>query len=250
MRNLSFILIIILVILSSCSNKEEAKLRERVQREYKVNKLDNQLSSGSKAQYIQMEKTINQNYVKQLDSLISTGFDRQLQNFEDKELGLIASYRNMLSWLFSSKDSWNEELNLKSSKYFNTLDLEQEQNTLYIQYLNKIKGLRQQFVSQQQLPTYTQFDLPKERISLEAFSKHTQSNIGIEAIGELLGSNLFSWFLGFAITWIVVTFLGIPAGPPGWLISVISFIIVIVISAIMSYRNDSKLMDQLKEQHK
>lgn len=233
----------------SCDHDKADSLREHLQSDYTLSVKSEKLSSGSKAQYIQLEESINQTYVRQLDSLITTGFDRQLENFEDKELGVISGYQNMFSWLFKSKQSWEEELNLKSAVYFDPLDLEQEQNKLYLQYISKIKNLRQQFVKQQQLPDFTQFDLPQEDISLEAFSNHSRNNIGIEVIGELLGTKLFSWFLGFVITWILVTLLGLPAGPPGWLISLISFIIVIVVSAIMSYRNDAELIAQLKEQH-
>lgn len=237
------------VIFCSCSDTESEELRNSLQKEYTSPQSIKDLSSGSKAQYIMMERSINQQYTKQLDSLINTGFDRQLEKFEDKELGVWASYSNMFSWLFKSKQSWEDELKLKSSKYFNSLDLEQEQNALYLQYVSKIKNLRQQFASRNQLPQYTQFDLPKETISLEALSTHSRDNIGIEIIGELLGTKLFSWFLGFCITWLLVTVLGLPAGPPGWLISLITFIIIIVISAIMSIHNDTKLIDQLRLQH-
>lgn len=239
----------VFVILCSCSNKESEDLRNNLRKEYSATQSIKNLSSGSKAQYIMMEKNINQQYAKQLDSLINTGFDRQLANFEDEELGVWSSYANMFSWLFKSKQSWEDELKLKSTKYFNSLDLEQEQNALYVQYVSKIKNLRQQFVSQDQLPKYTQFDLPKENISLAALSAHSRDNIGIEIIGELLGTKLFSWFLGFCITWLVVTVLGLPAGPPGWLISLITFIIMIVISIVISNHNDVKLIDQLRAQH-
>lgn len=250
MKYFAFLLLSIVAILfMSCDHDKADSLREHLQSDYTLSVKSEKLSSGSKAQYIQLEESINQTYVRQLDSLITTGFDRQLENFEDKELGVISGYQNMFSWLFKSKQSWEEELNLKSAVYFDPLDLEQEQNKLYLQYISKIKNLRQQFVKQQQLPDFTQFDLPQEDISLEAFSNHSRNNIGIEVIGELLGTKLFSWFLGFVITWILVTLLGLPAGPPGWLISLISFIIVIVVSAIMSYRNDAELIAQLKEQH-
>lgn len=240
---------VILMTLCSCSNKESDELRKSLSKEYNSPQSIKTLSSGSKAQYILMEKNINQQYVRQLDSLINTGFERQLENFEDKELGVWASYGNMFSWLFKSKRSWEEELRLKSSKYFNTLDLEQEQSNLYVQYISQIKNLRQQFISNQGLPSYTNYELPAENISLEALSAHTRDNVGIEIIGEVLGSKVFSWLLGFFLTWLIVTVLGLPTGPPGWLLSLITFVIIIVISVIMSYRNDSKLMDQLRAQH-
>lgn len=249
MRRILWSITLCVVFLCSCNNKEAEDLKNSLQKEYDTPTAIKSLSSGSKAQYIQMEKNINQVYVKQLDSLINTGFDSQLERFENSELGVWSSYCNMFSWLFKSEQSWEDELNLKSTKYFNSLDIEQDQNSLYLQYVGKIRNLRQQFLSQHQLPQYTQIDLPDEKISLESFSNHSRDNIGIEIIGQLLGSELFAWFLGFVITWILITLFGLPTGPPGWLISIISFIIIIVVSAIMSNRNDSKLMEQLKEQH-
>lgn len=248
-RLLLGICLIFIVIFGSCHNKESEELINTLRKEYASPQPLNGLSSGSKAQYIMMEKNVNQRYVSQLDSLINTGFDRQLEKFEDQEMGVISGYRNMLSWLFKSKQSWEEELRLKSLKYFNPLDLAQEQNALFSQYVEKIKSLRQQFVVQQNLPKYSQYDLPKEDISLEAFSNYSRDNIGIEIMGELLGTKLFSWFIGFCLTWLIVTVLGLRKGPPGWLISFITFLIIIIISVIMSYRNDSKFIELLKSQH-
>ena len=111
----------VLLALYSCSDKEAEDLRSSLSKEYVSPQSIKELSSGSKAQYILMEKNINQQYVRQLDSLINTGFERQLKKFEDQELGVWASYGNMFSWLFKSKQSWEEELKLKSSKYFNSI---------------------------------------------------------------------------------------------------------------------------------
>lgn len=241
---------IVFFIICSCKNKESEELANSLQKEYSSPQSIKKLSSGSKAQYIVMEKNVNQRYVNQLDSLINTGFDRQIEKFEDQEMGVISGYRNMLTWLFKSKQSWEDELRLKSSKYFNPLDIAQEQNVLFSQYVEKIKNLRQQFLVQQNLPKYAQYDLPKEDISLAAFSNYSRDNIGIEIIGELLGSELFSWFLGLLILWILSNIgLVMPEKKFGCLVSFLTFIIVIVISVILSCRNDAKLLNQLKEQH-
>lgn len=243
------ICLIFIVIFGSCNDKESEDLFKALQKEYTSPQSIKGLSTGSKAQYIMMEKNVNQRYVSQLDSLINTGFDRQIEKFEDQQMGVISGYRNMISWLFKSKQSWEEELRLKSLKYFNPLDIAQDQNILFSQYVGKIKNLRQQFVIQQNLPKFTQYDLPNENISLEAFSNYSRDNIGIEILGELLGTKLFSWFIGFCLTWLIVTVLGLRKGPPGWLISFITFLIILIISVIMCYLNDSKFIELLKSQH-
>lgn len=246
-RSSILVLFILSLILESCGNKDEEKLRERLHEEYSVTTIK-KLSSGSKAQYIQMEQAINKRYVKELDSLINTYFDRQLEKFEDHELGVWNSYMNMFSWLFKSKDSWDEELNLISKKYFNNLDSQQEQNRLYNEYTAQIKGLRQQFLKTHNLPNYHQIDIPKEEISLDKLSEHSRNNLGIEILGEFLGSSLFGWLLFFAIASLLSLF-GIAVPGPGWVLTFVTILISIIVSIILTMSNDSKLIDHLKDQH-
>ena len=76
------------LLITSCKDKNAVALKEKLQSEYaQFNKVTH-LSSGSKVQYMQMEKSINQQYIKDLDSLINTAFARQLEWFEDEELGV------------------------------------------------------------------------------------------------------------------------------------------------------------------
>jgi hypothetical protein len=241
--------LIIFTLFTSCKDSESEELRQNLNKEYTTSLSHKELSSGSKAQYIQMEMIINQTYVKDLDSLINTGFERQLEEFEDNELGVWSGYMNMFSWLFKSKQSWDDEMSLLSNRYFNSLDIRQDHHSLYLSYTHKIKNLRKQFIVSQKLPDFQTIDLPEEEISLTRLADYTRNNIGIEVIGELLGTKLFSWFLGFIITWVLVTLIGLPTGPPGWVVSLLSFIIVIVVSTIMSIHNDNKLLNQIKEQH-
>ena len=62
------------------------------------------------------------------------------------------------------------------------------------------------------------------------------------------GTELFSWFLGFVIVQIVLLFVDKIAGPWGCLIDIVVFVIIIIISVIMANSNDSKLVDNLREQ--
>ena len=203
------------------------------------------LSSGSKVQYMQMEKSINQQYIKELDSLVNTAFVRQLERFEDEELGVLSSYKNMFSWLFKSRQSWDDAMIVMSNKYFNSLDVSQEQHALYLEYVKDIKEIRQQFLSVKGLPSYTQIDLPSETITLDAFSNHSRNNLVIE-----FGTELFGWFLGFVLVQIILLFVDKTAGTWGCLIDVVVFIIIVVASVFMSSSNDAKLIESLEKQHK
>ena len=232
------------LLITSCKDKNAVALKEKLQSKYAQFDKVAHLSSGSKVQYMQMEKSINQQYIKDLDSLINTAFARQLERFEDEELGVLSSYKNMFSWLFKSKQSWDDAMIVMSNKYFNSLDISQEQHALYLEYVKNIKEIRQQFLSDKGLPSYTQIDLPSETITLDAFSNHSRNNLAIE-----FGTEIFGWFLGFVSVQIILLFVDKIAGPWGCLIDVIVFIIIVVISVFMSSSNDTKLIESLEEQH-
>ena len=232
------------LLITSCKDENAVALKEKLQSEYAQFDKVAHLSSGSKVQYMQMEKSINQQYIKDLDSLINTAFARQLERFEDEELGVLSGYKNMFSWLFKSKQSWDDAMIVMSNKYFNSLDVSQEQHALYLEYIKDIKEMRQQFLSVKGLPSYTQIDLPSETITLDAFSNHSRNNVVIE-----FGTELFGWFLGFVLIQIILLFVDKIAGPWGCLIDVIVFIIIVVVSVFMSSSNDTKLIESLEKQH-
>ena len=239
------IFVFLSLLMTSCRDKNAVALKEKLQSEYvRPDKVTN-LSSGSKVQYMQMEKSINQQYIKKLDSLVNTAFIRQLERFEDEELGVLSSYKNMFSWLFKSKQSWDDAMIVMSNKYFNSLDISQEQHVLYLEYIKDIKEIRQQFLSVKGLPSYTQIDLPSETITFDAFSNHSRNNLVIE-----FGTELFGWFLGFVLIQIILLFVDKIAGPWGCLIDVIVFIIIVVVSVFMSISNDTRLIKSLEDQHK
>ena len=239
------IFVFLSLLMTSCRDKNAVALKEELQSEYAQFDKVAHLSSGSKVQYMQMEKSINQQYIKDLDSLISTAFARQLERFEDEELGVLSSYKNMFSWLFKSRQSWDDAMIVMSNKYFNSLDVSQEQHALYLEYVKDIKEIRQQFLSAKGLPSYTQIDLPSETITLDAFSNHSRNNLVIE-----FGTEIFGWFLGFVLVQIILLFVDKIAGPWGCLIDVIAFIIIVVVSVFMSISNDTKLIKSLEDQHK
>lgn len=233
------------LLMTSCKDKNVVTLKEKLQSEYVQFDKVAHLSSGSKVQYMQIEKSINQQYIKDLDSLINTAFARQLERFEDEELGVLSSYKNMFSWLFKSKQSWDDAMIVMSNKYFNSLDVSQEQHALYLEYVKNIKEIRQQLLSDKGLPSYPQINLPSETITLDAFSNHSRNNLAIE-----FGTELFGWFLGFVLVQIILLFVDKIVGPWGCLIDVIVFIIIVVVSVFMSSSNDTKLIESLEKQHK
>lgn len=138
-RYISLILIFLSLLITSCKDNNADSLKNKLQSEYTLPYKVEKLSSGSKVQYIQMEKSINQQYIKDLDSLVSTAFLRQLERFEDEELGVLSSYKNMFSWLLKSKQSWDDAMIVMSNKYFNSLDVSQEQHALYLKYITIVR---------------------------------------------------------------------------------------------------------------
>lgn len=191
-----------------------------------------------------MEKSINQQYIKDLDLLVNTGFARQLEQFEDEELGVCSSYKNMFSWLFKSEQSWSDAMIVMSNKYFNSLDVGQEQHALYVKYIKDIKEIRQQFLSSKDLPSYNQIYLPSEIITLDAFSEYSRNNLIIE-----FGTELFGWLLGFVVIQIVLLFADKIIGLRGCLVDIAVFIIIVIVSVFMSSSNDAQLIENLKSQH-
>lgn len=227
----------------SCSSKEGEKLKQSVKQEYSVSQIKT-LSQGGKVQYIEMEKKLNRQYIDQLKSIIDDNFENQLENFEDNELGVMRSYANMFSWLFKSKESWNDEMNLMSKKYFNPLDGQQKEHEAFLKYQKMIKELRMQFAKKTNLPQYSQIDLPQEDVSLNSFSEHTRNNIAIE-----IGTEIFGWLLGFMIAFVILLFIDKIAGPLGCVIDIVVLLIIIVVSIIMTSFNDDKLLEGLQKQH-
>lgn len=239
-----FIYIFILTFFC-CSDKREDMLFQYVRSEYQEDLEIQPFSSGVKAQYIHMEQMLNKKYVSNLAVLMNSRFDRQLEVFENNELGFWKCYMNMLSWLFQSKQSWDDEMVVLSNKYFNSLDDQQEQYELFLQYSRKVKELRSQFKKENNLPFYKQLDLPIQDVSLGFWKGHTRNNIIIE-----LGTELFSWFLGFIILQVVLLiFDGVSSGA-GCIIHLVVAFICIIASFIMTTVNDNKLIDSLKLQHK
>ncbi len=232
-------------LLLSCETAEEKSLRERVNKKIIVQKESIPKSHGAIMQYIQQEKQYNQEYTHKVKSLIEKRFDNQLKQFEEEELGVIKGYQNMLSWLFSSTQEWEDKQLLLANKYFNNIDISQDLHELYLTYAYDINKLRMQFTNQSSthLEKYDEIPIPQEEFVLN-LSEHTKNNIIIE-----IGAEALQWLLTFAIVQLILLFVDKIVGPWGCIIDLIVLIIVIAASIIITSYNDNKILNEIREQY-
>ena len=217
-----WLFILVLLFLYSCSDEEDDKLRESIKEEIAISATDSISTNKiiTIEQYKDVELAFNKKYIKDLRSLIEGSFEKQLDSFDDEELGFWASYGYMIDYLFKSDQEWEDEMLLKSQKYFSTLDIEQDANSLFESYVNEINRLRSRFVESnnyRKVPQFQSFNLPDRQINIMGLKKHAVA------------------FISFVI--------GL-AKPPVW----IATVIMIILSCILTYRNDNKLLDSLRAQ--
>ena len=238
-----WLFILVLFFLYSCSDEEEDKLRESIKEEISISATDS-ISINKIAtieQYKDVELAFNKEYIKDLRSLIESSFEKQLDAFDDEELGFFASYGYMFDYLFKSDQEWEDEMLIKSQKYFSTLDIEQAANSLFESHVNDINSLRSRFVESNNLgkePQFQSLDLPDRNINLMGLKKHAERNLIIEIGGEFL-----RWFLVVTVIAFISFIIGL-AKPPVW----IATAILVILSCVLTYRNDNKLLDSLREQ--
>lgn len=235
---------ICLLSLFACSNAEEEKLRAAVKEELTVEAKDSLslLDAVTLEQYKELELKFNKQYISNLRNIIDNGFDVQLEKFDDEELGFWASYGYMWDFFFKSQQEWEDELLLKSNKYFSSLNIEQQAGALFEDYITDITALRGKFVEsqgQQKNHVFQSLNLPEKDINMMAIKEHARNNILIEISEEFL-----EWLLGLAIGALLCLLLGKVTK----YISLIPMAICILVSWYMSRVNDDKLLDSLKEQ--
>ena len=202
-------------------------------------------------QYSTEEHKYNQKYVSDLEELVNTAFERQLKKFEDEELGFFAGYGYMFSYLFQSKQEWEDEMRLKSEKFFGSLNIEQDAYTLFKSYQKDVSNLRKRFWNRSNsktLPFHQKLNLPDKRISLGELTIHSRNNIIIEIISEGL-EKMATWLIYPFIVW-ALSLLFPAFGKVGCIAKIIVFIITIILSAAISMWNDNRLIEKLREQNK
>ena len=245
-RYLLFFTIIFAIF--SCTNNDEKELLTKLQSQ-EVSKSQNikQVNNIQLSQYKDIELTVNKEYTDSLKKLIENSFNNQLSKFEDNELGVIAGYKYMLKYIFTSEDNWTDMQVSLADRYFNTINIEQKVQELNLMYLNKIKELRTNFCKSKSdtiLPKIQVQNLPKSEISTDALKSHSGNNLVIE-----IGTNILDWLLGIFLVWLLGNILGYATtGPIGCIITIISFIIMLVVSVWLTSSNDGKLLESLRSQ--
>lgn len=250
--NRLFFFLISCVYFVSCSNEDEEKLRSLVNRDIQITVSDSiKDTEFALAQYEREELELNKIFISDLERLINSAYDKQLEHFEEEELGFIAGYGYMFSYLFESKQGWEDEMRLKSEKFFGSLNIEQDAYTLFKSYQKDVSNLRKRFWNRSNsktLPFHQKLNLPDKRISLGELTIHSRNNIIIEIISEGL-EKMATWLIYPFIVW-ALSLLFPAFGKVGCIAKIIVFIITIILSAAISMWNDNRLIEKLREQNK
>lgn len=243
MRRLLFILLLI-IPLFSCSNDEEKALREKLEKtNFGTQKDARNLSAVQVSQYEDTEIALNTQYVKDLKNLVDSSFEKQIVAFEDEELGVIAGYKYMFKYFTLNNDEWDDLQIQLSDKYFNTLNVEQMTLELSMDHQSKVNDLRTKFSQFHPLKAKA-LHLPNSKVYLGTLEDHSKNNFLIE-----IGTTVLDILLGLLIGWVVVNIVGYATtGPVGCIISIVTFIIIVIVSVICTNYNDNKLIESLRQQ--
>ena len=235
------------VVVFSCSNSEEEKLRAKMSEETStVQKDSRKLSDTQISQYKDLELAANKEYIKELKVLIDSSFEQQLGHFEDEELGVIAGYKYMFKYIFMSEEKWTDLQIQLGDRYFNSLNTEQAALQLSLNHAQKVKDLRIKYkgIKASTAPKMQVLNLPNSNVYLGSLINHSRNNVAIE-----IGTTILDYLLGLLLIWIVVNIIGyaIP-GPVGCGISIVSFVIMVAVSVCLTHYNDNSLLESLRQQ--
>lgn len=254
-RMLLLSIVVSSLFICGCINEEAKQLQSKFNEEIKV---ETQYKRGKKAkvaatQYAEMEHNLNNKFVTDLSLMIENSFEKQLEEFEDEELGIFSNIGYALELIFVSEKKRNEKLSLKANKYFNTMDVEQEALNMYRNHVSEIQKLRSSFYTNKKNVNMAEniyLDLPKETIDLGGMQKHTINNMVMAFSDGILGW-IIAFVLGFIIAF-VLSFFGIFVEQDGCAVKAIGGIAVVVTfigMLLLSIRNDNSVLDSLREQH-
>lgn len=245
MKRYIYTLILIFVHLSfnSCIDNEGEKLREQLCTPIPPPHPRKKMSKSLIKQYRDIELAYNERYVTELKKILENSFENQLKVFEDRELGFFASYEHMFNYIFWDQQKFEDSWKVKSSKYFNSIDIEIIAQDCCQDYIKDVSLIRGNFhKSQTLLPEIITLELPTQEIYLGGLKTHSRNNLIIE-IGVDLLIGLLVLLIVSILSLIVV--ISIPTGFTSLFITVLS----IVASIILSIYNDNKLLDSLREQN-
>ena len=235
------------VVVVSCSNSEEEKLRAKMSEETStVQKDSRELSDTQISQYKDLELAANKEYIKDLKVLIDSSFEKQLGHFEDEELGVIAGYKYMFKYIFMNEEKWTDLQIQLGDRYFNSLNTEQTALQLSLNHAQKVKDLRIKYkgIKASTAPQMQVLNLPNSKVYLGSLINHSRNNVAIE-----IGTTILDYLLGLLLIWIVVNIIGYAiTGPVGCGISIVSFVIMVAVSVCLTHYNDNSLLESLRQQ--
>ena len=242
-----FAFFLLCVVVFSCSNSEEEKLRSKMFEETTIVQKDSrELSDTQISQYKDLELAANKEYIKELKVLIDSSFEKQLGHFEDEELGVIAGYKYMFKYIFMSEEKWTDLQIQLGDRYFNSLNTEQTALQLSLNHAQKVKDLRIKYkgIKASTAPKMQVLNLPNSNVYLGSLINHSRNNVAIE-----IGTTILDYLLGLLLIWIVVNIIGYAiTGPVGCGISIVSFVIMVVVSVCLTHYNDNSLLESLRQQ--
>ena len=244
-----FVLVFFLlcVVVFSCSNSEEEKLRAKMSEETStVQKDSRELYDIQISQYKDLELAANKEYIKDLKVLIDSSFEKQLGHFEDEELGVIAGYKYMFKYIFMNEEKWTDLQIQLGDRYFNSLNTEQTALQLSLNHAQKVKDLRIKYkgIKASTAPKMQVLNLPNSNVYLGSLINHSRNNVAIE-----IGTTILDYLLGLLLIWIVVNIIGYTiTGPVGCGISIVSFVIMVAVSVCLTHYNDNSLLESLRQQ--
>ena len=243
MRRLPSLLILFLALCSSCKNPELESLRESLSEAYTQPEATGANTTLLAAQYRDAELKANAFYVQELQEIVESGFEKQIDAFDKNELGILAGYKYMVQYVTLSKQARTDLWEVKASKYFNTSTVvDQDVYDCFERYSGRIEGLRKRF-SEGIPPGQARpvIDLPRQDVTVEQLTAHSRNNLFIE-FGVDIAVKLFI----FAVI-AVLSLVGI-VWSKGY--SIVSLILSFLISLWLSWSNDKKMLNSLREQER
>lgn len=251
MKLWAFWLLIVASCLTGCVSKEARSLREKLSRDYGQQTPDIPVTDYSLYWYRDNELAENRVFVDKLQAVVQDSFDRQLDLFEDQELGFFASYRYMFYRIFMSRQRHEDLWRVKSNRYFSNLEIQNDAYSALDTYDERVRRLREAFLKgspevRDKAGLLADFDgLPRQRISLEGLYSHSLNNIFIE-----FGSEVIPWLLVLGLS-AILSLLGVTTRNTDRkqkLVSLVVFLLSLVLSVWASNRNDKRMIASLREQ--
>lgn len=230
--------------MSSCVSDDVKELRKRLATDYDSEAFSATLSDVDVSQYIDAEKGLNKYYVRELETLLEGSFDKQINEFERKELGFFKSYKYMVQTIFLSREKCEDIWRVKSSQYFSTIEVQQDALACYDNYVKMLGEYRTRFVSKSnpgKAISAPVLSLPEQDVSLNALQEHSRTNLIIE-----FGVDIAVWLLILLII-AVLGILGV-AWTGGY--SLVAFVLSFLFSIGLSTINDHKMVKSIKVQEK